>query len=171
VVYVVSNTGTLQRYNMVSSLYGDRLFKERDFSINAFNQFSMSQDYWLIEGYESERSIKYSRNRLELYSVSGDLLRVIYLQNNYSGYIVSDASPDAKNYNKRQGIALGDGFFVASYGAFYYSKMESTYNTYQGIRVFDFSGKLLSEKIFHPNEMMNVLKKMGLTVSRIENEG
>ncbi|TYY23484.1 hypothetical protein FCG52_023595, partial [Escherichia coli] len=86
VVYVVSNTGTLQRYNMVSSLYGDRLFKERDFSINAFNQFSMSQDYWLIEGYESERSIKYSRNRLELYSVSGDLLRVIYLQNNYSGY-------------------------------------------------------------------------------------
>ncbi|HGW7196077.1 TPA: hypothetical protein ACNRFU_005430, partial [Escherichia coli] len=60
VVYVVSNTGTLQRYNMVSSLYGDRLFKERDFSINAFNQFSMSQDYWLIEGYESERSIKYS---------------------------------------------------------------------------------------------------------------
>ncbi|HFM1703098.1 TPA: hypothetical protein ACG6BA_005419, partial [Escherichia coli] len=61
VVYVVSNTGTLQRYNMVSSLYGDRLFKERDFSINAFNQFSMSQDYWLIEGYESERSIKYSR--------------------------------------------------------------------------------------------------------------
>ncbi|MDW4618374.1 hypothetical protein NQ307_27315, partial [Escherichia coli] len=54
---------------------------------------------------------------------------------------------------------------------FYYSKMESTYNTYQGIRVFDFSGKHLSEKIFHPNEMMNVLKKMGLTVSRIENEG
>lgn len=97
---------------MVSSLYGDSLFKERDFSINVFNQFSMSQDYWLIEGYESERSIKYSRNRLELYSVSGDLLRVIYLQNNYSGYIVSDASPDAKNYNKRQGIALGDGFLL-----------------------------------------------------------
>lgn len=170
-IYVVSNYGALQKYNMDSRFYGDELVKEQDFPVNVYNQFSVNEKYWLIESHVGERNISSTRNKLKVYSRNFRLEKDIELPMMYSGYIVSDATSDAKDYNKRQGVALGADFFVASYGGFFFPKMQSTANTYQGVRLFDLNGRMQWERIFKPNEMIKNLKQLGLSVSRIENEG
>lgn len=48
-VYVVSNKGVLQKYNLDGRFYGDSLLKEYDFPMSVYTQFSINNKYLLIE--------------------------------------------------------------------------------------------------------------------------
>jgi len=170
-IYVASNDGFINTYLFHHDLQKKRLDKVSEDYTGVYNQFSYRNGRWLIEYYENQRNIHTQRTDLNLTDDGFNVIDKIKLPLRYSGFITADANKDARLYNKRQGLALGDFYFVASYGAFYYSKLASSKNTYQGIRVFNLSGDMVYEKIIDPKIFINSLIKIGYNVSRIENEG
>lgn len=171
VALVSAPNGELQYYD-ISNKYLDNtspLLKSEKKDI--YNQFSLSKSGLLVEKSDAKHSLSNPRNTLIFYpSKNND--RIEITQNiEFSGYITANAEANAENFNKRQGLALGDGFFVASYGAFYFNKIPQTQNTYQGIRIFSMHGDLINEKIFPPRVIMAFLHNNRMGVSRIENEG
>ena len=170
-IYVASNNGFMKAYLFQHNFQKKRLEKISEKYIGVYNQFSYRNGRWLIEHYNNQRDIHINRTDLNLTDDYFNVIREIKLPLSYSGFITNDANKDAKLYNKRQGLALGDFYFVAGYGAFYYSKIKASKNTYQGIRVFDLSGGVIYQKIIEPQVFINTLIKNGFNASRIENEG
>lgn len=170
-VYAASNNGTLIGYRLKHDSPTVRLERFNEKQVGVYNQFSYRKGRWLIEHYDTDRSIYAQRTDLRITDNDFNILHNIKTFLEYSGYITSRSSSDAAMYNKRQGLALGDIYYAASYGGFYFSKLTPTKNTYQGIRVFNLYGDLIFEKIIEPSVLINTLSNIGYHVSRIENEG
>ncbi len=171
IVYVISNNGMLQSYLLSDQPFGGNLPRKSSVFLNGYNQFSFYNGNFIIESYDGPRTVKNSRNNLVIYSKDLDVIRRITLPTEYSGYIVKYSNSTASRFNKRQGIALSAHFFVASYGAYYSHEMSETPDTFQGVRVFSLSGRMLYEDIIKPKLFMSYLINNNLSVSRVENEG
>ncbi|NIF21180.1 hypothetical protein [Candidatus Pantoea multigeneris] len=165
-----SNQGKIQFYDLERNFEGQQLHKNSEVNVGLFNEFAHYKDKWLVEANDGNMSIQNPRNKLVLLDEKFNVIKEIEQPLEYSGFITDFATHDAKQYNKRQGLSLGENFFISGYGAYYQLGKPQTLNTYPGYRVFDINGKLIQDNVSSPSDFFD--KKPWLKpYSRIENEG
>lgn len=169
-LYAGSTAGTMKSYNLEHVKYGDTLESNSDRHLGLYNQFTSYNNTWLIESISRVGKVV-SRTNLTYLDGGFNKIKSIKLDIDDSGYITDKTTSDAKDYNKRQGIALCGDFLVAGYGAYYSKVVQGTTNTYQGIKIFDLNGNVLSKYMYNPEKLISSFSTIGLNANRVENEG
>ncbi|HAN8229954.1 TPA: hypothetical protein IF960_001849 [Escherichia coli] len=171
-MFVGHTNGILREFNMEGALYGSNLPLVQNHDVGLFNQFSYRRGIWLVEQNAPEVGQKITRTVLAVFDSGFNRLSTITLPLHDVGYVTKSTSPYAPYFNKRQGIAVGDNYFVCGYGGFIADGAGSAgYSEYQGSKVFNPDGTKRTESMLHPQAMMDLMKAAGLNVTRIENEG
>ena len=171
-MFVGHTNGILREFNLEGASYGSNLPLVQNHEVGLFNQFSYRKGIWLVEQNSPEIGQTITRTVLAMFDSNFNRLSTITLPLHDVGYVTESTSPYAPYFNKRQGIAVGDNYFVCGYGGFITDGAASAgYNEYQGSKVFNPDGTKRTESMLHPQAMMDLMKAAGLNVTRIENEG
>lgn len=163
-------SGYLSRYditNLPASLA--RLTAESTYNVDHYAQFTEKNGLFYIESNTAPTGVSNRRNVFTRFSSdlitrlgevsfnifdSGDL-------NNYETYLM-----------KRQGLAVGNGFFVGGYGALYVSASDQvTTERYMGTKIFNNLGECVATNLYSPDLMIDILSQNDVPCTRIENEG
>lgn len=172
-MFVGHTSGIIREFSMTGASYGDTLPLVQSHSVGLFNQFSFRNGTWLVEQNAPEVGQVLTRTVLNVFDAAFNLTSTISLPLHDAGYVTETTSPYSPQFNKRQGIAVGDNYFVCGYGGYFANgAADPGYNEYQGSKVFNADGSKRTESMLHPQAMMDIMRNViGLNVTRIENEG
>lgn len=171
-MFVGHTNGVLREFNLSGASYGSTLALLQSHDVGLFNQFSYRNGVWFVEQNSPEVGQVVTRTVLGVFDSGFNRLSTITLPLHDVGYVTETTSDYAPYFNKRQGIAVGDNYFVCGYGGYFADGAANPgYNEYQGSKVFNPDGTKRTESILDPQAMINLMKGAGLNVTRIENEG
>ncbi len=138
-----------------------------EYDVGLYYDFSYRNGVWLVEQSGASLGSYIRRSSFSYYNDNFQLIGTINIRPDIGGYFNGSYS----NYiPKRQGIALGNGFIVQGAGGFYRQGNTITPYTYQGIKILNTSGELISEGVVDPSKMINILNNNGYVSNRVETE-
>lgn len=141
-------------------------------SLGADWQFSYRNGKWIIL---QDAPALGGTKRLNHYAVYDEsltsLIGTITTDVADGGIFNPPVATDNKYLPKRQGTALGDGFIIFSMGGYGNKTTSVDPYSYQGIKVIDMKGDLVSEGILDHKKMITILEQNGCICSHVENEG
>lgn len=169
-LYVKSSGRSLGKYN-INTLPTNlsTLTPVAQYDVGLHYEFTYRNGTWMVEQGGAVTGNYIRRTLFNLYNDDFQLTGTINFNISDGGF----GEGDYYNYlPKRQGIALGDSeIYQAIGGAALKSDQVDMPIKYQGIKVYNQSGKFQSEGIMHHVKMMEVLEQHGYTCERVENEG
>ncbi|WP_313667858.1 phage tail protein [Atlantibacter sp.] len=168
--FVGSSNGILKQYLITGAAFGSTLQLVSDHDVGMYNQFGYRKGRWIVEQNKPELGQAITRTVLAMFDKNFNFVGQATLPLHDSGYITATTNAYAPLFNKRQGIALGDGYIACSYGGYFADGAAEGANQHQGVKVFSPDGVKLQESMLYPQKMIDILKSQGITATRIENE-
>jgi len=168
-LYVRGDTsGSIGKYD-ITNLPGSlsRLTPTAEFAVDLQAAFTARNGVFYVESNTHPVGVKLRRY---LFTVFDSDLMTRLGEVKFNIFHSGDLNEYKDYIPKRQGIAAGDGYFVAAYGGIYQGGTK-TNEMIQGIMLMDGSGKPRMHCLLDPQKMMDVLVANGVNCSRIENEG
>lgn len=162
-------SGNLSRYDITTlPLNLARLTAESTYNVDHYAQFTERNGYFYIE---SNTQPTGTNNRRNVFTRFSSDLTTRLGEVSFNIFDSGDLNTYETYLTKRQGLAVGNGFFVGGYGALCLSTDLVTTERYMGTKIFNNLGECVATNLYSPDLMMNVLSQNGVTCTRIENEG
>ncbi|MEW5567390.1 pyocin knob domain-containing protein [Rossellomorea marisflavi] len=168
-MYVKSKESTLGKYNITT--YPQNLTSINpvaEYDVGLAFDFSYLKGLWLVEQGNAAYGTYQRRTAFGLFNDSFQRVGSVDVAPEIGGYF---SSPYQSYIPKRQGVALGEELIYQATGGNQKMDQAPAPYGYHGLKILDYSGKLIQEGVVDPFLMADKLTQMGYYVDRIESEG
>lgn len=146
------------------------ILSEATYTVGVHSQFDFRNNKFLVQQRGPTLGADTRRNNFAIYdSTLSTRLGTLLLGNDDAGPWTSSSLADY--IPKIQTMQIGDGVYFASCGGFHSVGSTSIPYSYQGIKIFNSDGSLITENLIDPEPMSAVLNSNGIFCDKVEYEG
>jgi hypothetical protein len=167
-VWIKNTSPNLSKYDITTLPANlSRLTAAATISVDLNFSFCIRDGVLTTETYSTPLGLNRQRYRYARRDLTGTQTGLVDV-----GPLMAGVSGTYQDYiPKQQSIAEGNGIYVFGMGGYHPKGSAVTPYQYNGVRVFNSSGKPLFDTMLDPEKMITLLRANGVDANRVENEG